>query len=68
MENAAEGERQYWLNLAKVFQSRLGELANDEDTPPAAIVSASKEVFDRAYGKVTENINLKAELQILMDV
>ena len=39
----------------KIIQG-LVEMANDEKTPHAARVSASKEVLDRAYGRPAQTI------------
>lgn len=58
LEDAAEGERLYWLNMAKRAQESLLEVLSDPDAPHAAIVSASKEIFDRAYGKPKESIDV----------
>lgn len=58
MEDAAQGERMYWQNMAKRAQEALLEVIADPDATDAAIVSACKEIFDRAYGRPKENIDL----------
>ncbi len=63
-----EGGRKFWLNLATVYQTRLGQIPNDEDSPPAAIVSASKEVFDRAFGKVAEKVELQGDVTLNLNL
>lgn len=57
-EDIAEGERLYWQNMAKRAQEALLEVIADPDATDAAIVSACKEIFDRAYGRPKENIDL----------
>ena len=57
-EDIAEGERLYWQNMAKRAQEALLEVIADPYATDAAIVSACKEIFDRAYGRPKENIDL----------
>ena len=61
---AAEGERLYWHNLASVYKEKLAQLAQNDETPPAALVSAAKEVFDRAYGKVADKVVVEGNLSL----
>ena len=47
---------------ADILAQALFKKARTGDVP------AIKEALDRSIGKVTDNINLKAELQVVMDV
>uniref|UniRef100_A0A6H1ZHS0 Uncharacterized protein n=1 Tax=viral metagenome TaxID=1070528 RepID=A0A6H1ZHS0_9ZZZZ len=59
---------QYWLDLAFTYQNALTRLGNEDSTPPAALVSAAKEVFDRAYGKVADKVELSGEVKLNLNL
>jgi len=67
-EEAAEGERRYWQNMAKAAQEAVLTAIQNEDTPPAALVSAAKEVWDRAYGKVADKHELSGEVKLNLNL
>lgn len=41
----------------------LVELMKSEDVPPPARVAAAKELLDRGYGKSTQAVDVKAEVE-----
>jgi len=67
-EEAKLAEEEYWKDLAEVFKTAYSRMATDEDAPAAAVVSAGKEVFDRAYGKVAEKVKLEGEVKLNLDL
>ena len=67
-EELEEGKAAYWEALAEQYKAALGAMASSEETPPAALVSAAKEVFDRAYGKVADKVELSGDVKLLLDI
>ena len=65
---AKEGEDLYWKNMAKVAQEAVSLAIQSSDTPPAALVSAAKEIWDRAYGKVADKHEISGEVRLNLNL
>lgn len=68
LAEAKEGEDLYWKNMAKVAQEAVSAAIQSSDTPPAALVSAAKEIWDRAYGKVADKHEISGEVRLNLNL